>query len=119
MKIYIASSLKNADNVRKVRDILIEKGHTITYDWTTHGLVADTTKLADIAFKEFQGVVQCDALVVLSPTGYGTHVEMGIALATAKPIHFYRPEDGSELKSFYFMKNVTRYADLDSLLSQF
>jgi hypothetical protein len=119
MDIYIASALKNADMVRQVRDALVAKGHKITYDWTVHGLVEDTSLLQEIANKEFQGVIQCDALVVLWPAGFGTHIELGIALASGKPVHFYLPEVSLEMKSFYYMKNVTRYIDLNDLIAKF
>jgi nucleoside 2-deoxyribosyltransferase len=120
MKIYIASNLKNAVKVREVRDMLINYGHHITYDWTTHGLVTDKSKLTEIAINEYRGVCDCDALVVLWPAGFGTHVEFGVALANNKPIHFYIPDDQDiEMKSFYFMPNVIIYKDLNDLLSHF
>jgi len=118
MKIYIASALRNSVNVQALRDKLITLGHQITYDWTTHNKVEDVSLLEDIAYKEMQGVLDADLVIVLWPAGFGTHCEMGIAAAVDKPIYMVLPNDPTiELKSFYFLKNVSKFADLNSLLA--
>lgn len=118
MKIYIASALKNAEKVRSVRDRLIDLGHTITYDWTTHSRVEDVNLLKDIAIKEMGGVIEAELLVVLWPAGFGTHCEFGMAAATGKPIYMHLPDDPDiELKSFYFLESVSKFTDLEKLIA--
>lgn len=48
MKFYIASSLKNIENVRRVAENLKTRGFQHTYDWTTHSNVDTITKLRNI-----------------------------------------------------------------------
>ena len=118
MKIYIASALSNSDNVKAFRDRLSSLGHTITYDWTAHNFVDDVNKLQEIAYKELNGVLDADLLIVLYPWGFGTHCELGIAAAVAKPIYMYIPDDAQyQMKSFYYLKNVSRFNDLDKLVA--
>lgn len=47
---------------------------------------------AAIAIAELQGVRDADVLVVLLPGGYGTHVEIGAALALGKPVILHAPD---------------------------
>ena len=118
MKIYIASALKNFERVRSVRDRLIDLGHTITYDWTVHNKVEDVNLLKSIAEWEMRGVTEADLLVVLWPAGFGTHCEFGMAAATGKPIYMFLPNDlDIELKSFYFLKCVSKFTDLEELIT--
>jgi nucleoside 2-deoxyribosyltransferase len=45
-----------------------------------------------IALAEIAGVSEADVLIVLLPGGYGTHVEIGAALALGKPVILYAPD---------------------------
>jgi nucleoside 2-deoxyribosyltransferase len=45
-----------------------------------------------IATAELSGVEAADALVVLLPGGFGTHVEIGAALALGKPVVIHAPD---------------------------
>lgn len=53
---------------------------------------ANTDGHAAIAVAELQGVRDADVLVVLLPGGYGTHVEIGAALALGKPVILHAPD---------------------------
>lgn len=83
-KYYIASSLKNVEQVRSLRDALNARGWEHTYDWTVHGSVAG---LGEDVFKitaedESVGVIEADVVIVLLPGGRGTHTELGMVLGT-------------------------------------
>ena len=84
-KVYIASALENAENVRLLRDLLRERGVELTYDWTVHGSVKDqgSARIREVARKKVEGVLGADLVVVLLPGGRGTHIELGIAIAAA------------------------------------
>lgn len=85
MKYYVASGVPNAARVNIVAAALDQRGHTRTYDWTTHGSVAnapDGTKQA-VAEKEAKGVMEAELVVMLLPGRFGTHAELGLAIATA------------------------------------
>lgn len=83
MKFYIATSLERAEIHNKVRDVLVERGDVITYDWTKHGSVQHEghNRLAEVAHAEMIGVQEADVVIVLLPGGRGTHAELGMGIA--------------------------------------
>ena len=85
---YIATGLQNAAAHRALRPKIDALGHTLTYDWTVHGSVKSSShaRLTEVAELERQAVIRSDFLVVLLPGGSGTHVELGLALASRIPI---------------------------------
>lgn len=115
MKFYIASKLENFEQVQYLRDMLNKQGWTHTYDWTQHGSVktVSTEILKEVAEKEFQGVADADVVIVLTPQGRGTHVELGIALALGKKVFIWHENDKyfkgtDDTSSFYWLSNVKR-----------
>jgi nucleoside 2-deoxyribosyltransferase len=70
---------------------LKDHGWERTFAWTGED-GAGTDGLAAVAVKELQGVRDADVLVVLLPGGYGTHVEIGAALALGKPVILHAPD---------------------------
>jgi hypothetical protein len=114
-KIYVASSLYNKTNAKALYKYLAYLQCTITYDWTTHGGVNDEASLKEIGLKEYQGVVDCDVLVMLMPARLGSHVELGIALALCKPVIIITNGEDFEKKSFYFLDHVNIIRDIDAL----
>ncbi|MHC1695635.1 MAG: nucleoside 2-deoxyribosyltransferase [Eubacteriales bacterium] len=115
MKFYIASRLENAQTVKSVADILKAHGHQHTYDWTVHGSVCGKGKerLGEVAYKELQGVIEADVVIVILPGGRGTHTELGAALASHKQIlicaeddSFFKPDTNT--CSFYWHGEARR-----------
>lgn len=94
-RFYIATKLERAKDHNVVRDFLIENGHEITYDWTTHGSMKRTSseKLGYVGQAMIDAIVEADFVVVLLPGGRGTHIEFGAALAAKRPL-FVHSEDG-------------------------
>lgn len=86
MKYYIASGVSNAAKVNLAAAALTAAGHTHTYDWTTHGDVSKeiADRKREIAALESRGVAEADLVVLLLPGRFGTHAELGIALATSE-----------------------------------
>lgn len=97
MKFYIATKLENHKQHNIVRDILVnEYKYQITYDWTVHGPVwsKGVSEIKRVQQLEINGVKDADVVIVLSncpdkniPTGRGTHVELGLAIAYEKDIY--------------------------------
>ena len=85
MKFYVASGVGNAEKVNQAAAALSAGGHQRTYDWTTHGDVskADPAFKQHVAASESHGVADAELVVLLLPGRFGTHAELGIALATA------------------------------------
>ncbi|GGP11932.1 MULTISPECIES: group-specific protein [Oceanobacillus] len=127
MKYYAASSFRNISNVRLLTSALNEKGFTQTYDWTKNQHAATIKDLADIGEKEKQAVQDSDFLVVLSPAGKGSHIELGIALGQGKPIYLHSENndilDFETTSTFYHLDGVKMFvgelpAFIDFILSE-
>lgn len=86
MRYYIATRIEKAKDHNYVRDRLAEYGWELTYDWTTHGSVKSTTvgKLKSVAQAEVEGVLEAQVVLALLPGGFGTHTELGLAIASNK-----------------------------------
>jgi nucleoside 2-deoxyribosyltransferase len=87
MRFYVASGLANQEAVRGLIATLEKLGHSVTYDWTRHGsMQAEPHEWGRVANAEMKGVVCAAFVVVLTPGGFGTHVELGAALACGIPV---------------------------------
>lgn len=98
MKFYIASKLENVNDVRALKVLLESWGWTHSYDWTVHGSVqrAGCQVIRDVAAAEAQGVADADVVIVLLPGGRGTHVEIGMGIAAAKPVYIDSSDPGAD-----------------------
>lgn len=113
MKIYIATSLEKAKDHNQIRDALLKQDISLTYDWTSHGSVKNTTleRLNEVATNELSGIAEADALVVLLPGGHGTHTELGFALGAGIPVILHATDEryfvpGPETCAFYHHDQV-------------
>ena len=121
MKFYIASSLKNIDQVRYVSKRLKNKGFIHTYDWTVNENVTTLEELKVIGQKEKNAVIEADFVVVLLPAGKGSHIELGIAMGNDKKIYLYSPNkevDNIETTStFYHLYEIEKcFGTIDELV---
>lgn len=97
MRIYVASKFEEGPFVKKVMESLESIGHTITHDWTGEsdvGKEGDERKqfLMKCATQDLEGVLSCDLLLLLNhPHGKGMFTELGMALATRKPVIIVKP----------------------------
>lgn len=87
-RFYLATQKDRAAEAEPLPKALDARGWKRTYTWTNDqtGVPPD---LSQIALAELQGVRDADVLIVLLPGGYGTHVEIGAALALGKPVILY------------------------------
>ena len=115
MKFYIASKLENHEQVKHLAHKLKSAGWTHTYDWTVHGSVkeSDIETLQEVGNLEYSGVKEADVVIVLTPQGRGTHVELGMAIAFGKQIYlchtdetYFRCDDSTS--AFYWLPQVTQ-----------
>jgi len=86
MKFYVASGVSNAEKVNLAAAALNAAGHERTYDWTGHGDVskAEPAFKRHVASSESRGVLEAELVVLLLPGRFGTHAELGMALASAE-----------------------------------
>lgn len=128
MKFYVASGVSNAEKVNQAAAALNAAGHERTYDWTGHGDVskAEPEFKRHVAASESRGVLDAEFVVLLLPGRFGTHAELGMALASAenKRILLWSespaPFDGTEgFCVFYHHPAVERVVcPFDELLEQ-
>jgi nucleoside 2-deoxyribosyltransferase len=115
MKFYIASSLKNYQQVRDLSRLLTNGGWEHTYDWTLHCPVKeiDAGTLKSIGEKEYEGIKQSDVVIILTPQGRGTHTEFGIAIALNKKVYLCHNDDtyfkcDDNTSAFYWLPYVNQ-----------
>ncbi len=84
MRFYVASGLENHGRVQAVIEKLRSLDHEIGYDWTTHGDVRGQglDVLNTVAGNETFAVIDAGCVLLLLPGGFGTHTELGLALAS-------------------------------------
>jgi len=116
MKFYIASRLENHAQVTRLANLLKPFGWEHTYDWTVHGSVKETDleTLKAVGQKECDGVKNADIVIVLTPQGRGTHVELGMAIALNKVVYLCHEDDryfkcDDNTSAFYWLTNVRHF----------
>lgn len=112
-RLYVATSLYNAEQAKELISFYRSKGVEITYDWTEHGLIEDEDQLPEIGVLETEGVRTADCMFMVFPCRTGAHVELGIAIASGVPVVIYL-QGGEEFKPFYFVKGVSKYYDFEA-----
>lgn len=115
MIFYISSRLNNRDQVRVAAELLKSRGWTHAHDWTNFDLSREDNpeELREIAQKEYEGVKKADVVLVITPQGRGTHVELGMAAAFGKKIYLYHTDDSyfksdGDTCAFYWLPQVTQ-----------
>ena len=123
-KIYIATRLEKHALHNEIRDKLAPYGIELTYDWTIHGSVKDTTKerITEVCSAELAGVRDADMVIALLPGGRGTHAEIGAAAVLGKPLALYsdNPRHFIPCKdtcAFYWPPDVFHTTSMDRLLA--
>lgn len=117
MRFYIASSLNNYERVRSIAEDLKSMGHVHTYDWTVHGDLRNRgeSAMSQAAFQENYAIRDAELFVCMLPGGFGTHVELGAAIATRsnKRIVLWAEDEEyfnnpQKMCMFYFHSSIER-----------
>jgi len=116
MRFYIASKLENYEQVKSLARLLKLFGWEHTYDWTVRGSIKETNieTLKSVGQKEYDGVKNADIVIVLTPQGRGTHVELGMAIALNKVVYICHEDDkyfqcDDNTSAFYWLPNVKHF----------
>jgi nucleoside 2-deoxyribosyltransferase len=132
MKIYVAGKFNEREKIREIQQALIAKGHSITYDWTTHeSQIAAKTReqFQEDAKRDKAGIRACELMVfVFTDADYayrGTFWEMGYADGLEKKVIIltsfepYKPGAlaGFQRCCFYHSEEHTFVTTEDELLS--
>ena len=124
MNFYIGSKLENHEQVENLAKLLKNFGWEHTYDWTVHGSTKETDveTLKSVGQKEFYGIKSADIVIILTPQGRGTHVELGIAIALNKIIYICHVDDryfkcDENTSTFYWLPNVNHFTGSIEMLA--
>jgi nucleoside 2-deoxyribosyltransferase len=90
-KYYLSTRKDRSNEAASLEQVLKSVGWERTYTWTDLGS-CDSDAYATAALAELEGVRSADVLIVLLPGGFGTHVEIGAALALGKPVILHSPD---------------------------
>lgn len=90
-RFYIATRKDRSAEADALSEALTAEGWERTFAWGGRE-GSDPEQYAAIARSELDGVAKADVLVVLLPGGYGTHVEIGVALALGKRVIIHSPD---------------------------
>lgn len=116
VKFYIGSKMKNCNLVDYYANKLKEKGFEQTYNWVNAINTINNAKFKDnlikVAKLEQQGIIDADIVIILLPSGRGTHIELGMALGLKKEI-FLCSENEEDFNThntvaFYELPNIVR-----------
>jgi hypothetical protein len=109
MKVYIASSWKNVDRCEKLKQALEDAGIAVSlFSWPGHRKVSfqwedlpwnpgegtesymGRHSVIKKAYYDDRGCLdRCDALIMVYPAGFSSHLELGTALGQNKPTFIY------------------------------
>jgi len=115
MRFYIATGFARQKEHNQIRDALIAQGHHVTYDWTM-AVNQQPGQEPEIAEGEIWGVTSSDFVVVLLPGKFGTHAELGAALASNIKVFLSGPKDAACI--FYHHPLVSYIEDETKLLGE-
>jgi nucleoside 2-deoxyribosyltransferase len=90
-RFYLATRKDRSTEADRLSQALTAHGWERTYTWAALD-PANTDGFAEVALKEIAGVRDADVLIVLLPGGFGTHVEIGAALALGKQVILHAPD---------------------------
>jgi nucleoside 2-deoxyribosyltransferase len=90
-RFYLATRKDRSNEADALSQALSVHGWQRTFIWSALDPV-NTDEYAEVAVKEIAGVRDADVLIVLLPGGFGTHVEIGAALALGKRVILHAPD---------------------------
>jgi hypothetical protein len=123
-RFYLSTRKDRSAEGARLSSALSKRGWECTFDWAALGDVG-RSQYPETAQAELAGVQDADVLLVLLPGGYGTHVEIGAALAFGKSIIIHSPDqktlDTPYACVFHFHPKVkilvSETLDVDELLA--
>jgi nucleoside 2-deoxyribosyltransferase len=90
-RFYLSTRKDRGAQALALLEALKAQGWERTFDWINRSDVGPDN-YADTALAEIAAVQEADVLIVLLPGGYGTHVEIGAALALGKRVILHAPD---------------------------
>jgi hypothetical protein len=129
MRVYVAATISDRENVRHLYRCLTELGHTVTVDWTHSAPIPilererNASYCQKVAVEDFAGVMNCDVFILLADPaeGRGKYVELGAAMGSAaktgSPTIFVLGQEVNQ-SIFYYHPLIKRRTSLETLLAE-
>jgi hypothetical protein len=89
-RFYLSTRKDRSAQAAALLEALKDRGWERTLDWAAQKDHPDA--YSDSAVAEIAAVREADVLLVLLPGGYGTHVEIGAALALGRSVILHAPD---------------------------
>lgn len=145
MNFYVISSFYNKEQVRDACKRLTDMGLTQLYDWTDEKETMPECDRSQKAAEEIEAAIQADLVLMLLPTRFGAHGELGAAIASAtqrpnkkiivwaensedmyycnnwkRSIFFYHPSVDTVICSYdELFEYIARYLDSSTIYDKF
>lgn len=122
MNVYIAAPYEARKAAVALAAVVESLGCSLCASWLTpeHNDDGKNSPLGDVpvvhALEDLEDVLACDIFIVLNPKGFersgtgGRHVELGVAIATRKPIILI----GERTNVFHFLPSVVQISNIES-----
>lgn len=126
LKVYVAAKFEKKASVQYIYKKILERGHVIAYDWTTHKPIKPYERNEDTARiysnNELNGIRDCDIFIYLAED-FGTTLpmEFGAALAYAKTTgkpKIYVVGEFNNKSPWFFNELVLRRDTIREVLSE-
>lgn len=126
MKIYVAGSFGDRNQILQIMKNIEAKGHIVTHYWPLYEV--EKREKSDMAYHDIKGVEECDLLIaIMDKPDYpyrGSYTEIGAAIAYKKRIVIYCPDEKSNCKTnvFYYYPTIIHkslWDDVWSYIDQF
>lgn len=122
--VYVAGMFGERDKVHALQRELVDRGHSITHDWTTQeSITSDPEEKRRFADNDIRGVSDSDWVVVLMdhPTYpyRGTFTEIGCALGLKKPVYIISPKEPAcacRTNVFFFATGILHFESVEEFL---
>jgi nucleoside 2-deoxyribosyltransferase len=89
-RFYFSTRIDRSSEATALLNALRSQGWERTYVWSDQTVNPD--KYSDVATAELEGIGLANVVIILLPGGYGTHAEIGAALALGKPVILHSPD---------------------------
>lgn len=126
MKFYVSAKWDLKDRVKEIYELIRERGHEITEDWTIRAFERDYDKFeksAEFSERETNAILDSDVLIHFSDGGgRRKHTDLGIALAgnilQGRPSIIYVLGKSTNESQYYFHPSVHRRRTIEEVLDE-
>jgi len=124
MKFYIGARTTHREKVKEIHNLLKEKGHEITVDWTNDPSLKPYEENLEaskkLAENHINGIMSSDVTIIISDKeGTGIYVELGTAIAQnlikGKP-HIYVIGKDISGSNFYLHPTIKHKENIQEIL---